>query len=65
MTIKRGSFVRLKAKPGNEQAVADILAAGLGLTNQEVTTPIGFALQLSPTTFGVIDAFASEEDRPF
>jgi len=50
MTIKRGLFVRLKAKPGNEQAVADILAAGLGMTNQEVTTPIGFALELSPTT---------------
>ena len=50
MTIKRGLFVRLNAKPGNEQAVADILAAGLGLTNQEVTTPIGFALELSPTT---------------
>jgi hypothetical protein len=60
MTIKRGLFVRLNAKPGNEQAVADILAAGLELTNQEVTTPIGFAHELSPTTF---DVFASEDDR--
>ena len=61
--ITRGLFVRLEAKPGKEQAVADFLAAGLDLTNQETTTPIWFALQLSPTTFGVFDAFASEEDR--
>ena len=46
-----------------EQAVADFLAAGLELTNREPTTPISFALQLSPKTFGVFDAFASVEDR--
>jgi len=45
------------------QAVADFLATGVELTNREATTPIWFALQLSPTTFGVFDAFASEEDR--
>jgi len=61
--ITCGLFVRLEAKPGKEQAVADFLEAGLELTNQEVTTPIWFALQLSPSTFGVFDAFASEEDR--
>ena len=63
MTIKCGLLVRLEAKPGKEQAVADFLADGLDLTNQETTTPIWFALRLSPTTFGVFDAFASEEDR--
>jgi quinol monooxygenase YgiN len=61
--IKFGLFVRLEAKPDKEQAVADFLAAGLELTNREATTPIWFALKLSPTTFGVFDAFASEEDR--
>jgi quinol monooxygenase YgiN len=63
MTIKCGLFVRLEAKPGKEQAVADFLAAGVEMTNREATTPIWFALKLSPTTFGVFDAFASEEDR--
>jgi hypothetical protein len=48
MTITRGLFVRLEAKPGKEQAAADFLAAGLELTNREATTPIWFALQLSP-----------------
>lgn len=61
--VKYGLFVRLEAKLGKEQAVADFLHAGLELTNQEATTPIWFALRLSPTTFGVFDAFASEEDR--
>jgi quinol monooxygenase YgiN len=58
-----GLFVRLEAKPGKEQAVADFLAAGVEMTNREATTPIWFALKLSPMTFGVFDAFASEEDR--
>ena len=58
-----GLFVRLEAKPGKEQAVADFLVAGLELTNAEATTPIWFGLKLSPTTFGVFDAFASEEHR--
>ena len=61
--VKCGLIVRLEAKPGKEQAVADFLAAGLELTNREATTPIWFALRLSPTTFGVFDAFASEEHR--
>jgi quinol monooxygenase YgiN len=63
MVIKCGLFVRLEAKPGKQQAVADFLAAGLELTNREATTPIWFAPQLSPTTFGVFDAFASDDDR--
>ena len=61
--IRNALFVRLEAKPGKEQAVADFLAVGLVMAAQEVTTPIWFALKLSPTTFGIFDAFASEEDR--
>lgn len=61
--IKHALFARLEAKPGKEQAVADFLAAGLEMANQEATTPIWFALRLSPTTFGIFDAFASEADR--
>lgn len=61
--IKHALFVKLEAKPGKEQAVADFLADGLEMTNQEATTPIWFALRLSQNTFGVFDAFASEEDR--
>ena len=61
--IRNALFVRLEAKPGKEQTVADFLAAGLDMAGEEATTPIWFALKLSPTTFGIFDAFASDEDR--
>lgn len=61
--ISKAFFVRLEAKPGKEQAVAGFLDAGLEMAGQEATTPIWFALKLSPTTFGIFDAFATEADR--
>jgi quinol monooxygenase YgiN len=56
-------FVRLKAKPGKEVDVARFLESGLALANQEATTPIWFALQLGPATFGIFDAFADDAGR--
>ena len=61
--IKLALFARLEAKPGKEKAVADLLGTGLSLAQQETTTPIWFALRLSPTTFGVFDAFHDEAGR--
>ena len=61
--IKLALFARLEAKPGKEAAVADLLATGLELARQEATTPIWFALRLSPTSFGVFDAFHDEAGR--
>jgi quinol monooxygenase YgiN len=61
--IKLALFARLEAKPGKEAAVADLLASGLALAREEGTTPIWFALRLSPTTFGVFDAFHDEAGR--
>jgi hypothetical protein len=49
--------------PGKEKEVAQFLQAGLGLARQEHTTPVWFALQLGPSTFGVFDAFADETGR--
>ena len=62
-TIHYALFVRLEAKPGKEQALADFLDSGLAMANRETTTPIWFALRLSPTTFGIFDAFSSDQDR--
>jgi len=56
-------FARLEAKVGKENEVAKFLETGLALANQEVTTPIWFALRLGPTTFGVFDAFTNESGR--
>jgi quinol monooxygenase YgiN len=59
--IQHALFARLEARPGQEEAVAQFLQAGLQMAQQEATTPIWFALRLSPTTFGVFDAFHDQE----
>jgi quinol monooxygenase YgiN len=61
--IKHALFVRLEAKPGKEKELAQFLHAGLDLAQQESATPVWFALQLSPSTFGVFDAFYDEAGR--
>lgn len=61
--IQFALYARLEAKPGKEEAVVAFLAAALDMANRETTTPIWFALRLSPSTFGIFDAFASEADR--
>lgn len=61
--IKLALFARLEAKAGKEKAVADFLEKGLAMANEEATTPIWFALQLGPSTFGIFDAFTDEAGR--
>jgi len=61
--IKLALFARLEAKPGKEAAVAQFLESGLAMAREEATTPIWFALRLSPSTFGVFDAFHDEAGR--
>ena len=61
--LKLSLLVRLEAKPGKENEVADFLQGGLQLANQETTTPLWFALRLGPTTFAIFDAFENEDGR--
>ena len=61
--IKHALFVRLEAKPGKEEEVAQFLQAGVGMAQQEAGTPVWFALQIGPSTFGVFDAFYDEAGR--
>jgi quinol monooxygenase YgiN len=61
--LTRGLFARLEAKPGKEADLAAFLQQGLQLANQETTTPLWFALRLSPTTFAIFDAFENESGR--
>src|SRR5271156_6367754 len=61
--LKFALFARLEAKPGKEAEVEALLQAGLELAREEATTPIWFALRLSPSTFGVFDAFYDEAGR--
>jgi len=61
--VKVALLVRLEAKLGKEADVASFLESALALANQEVTTPVWFAIQLGPSTFGIFDAFADEAGR--
>ena len=61
--IQFALFARLEAKPGKEAEVEKFLQAALTMARNERSTPIWFALRLSPTTFGVFDAFHDEQGR--
>ncbi len=61
--IKLALFVRLEAQPGKAAEAEGFLHTALAMANEEPTTPIWFALKLSPTTFGVFDAFHDEAGR--
>lgn len=61
--IKLALFARLEAQPGKEDEVARFLQAALAMARDEPTTPVWFALKLSPSTFGVFDAFHDEAGR--
>ena len=61
--ITHALFVRLEAKPGKEKQLARFLHTGLDLARREGTTPVWFALQLGPSTFGIFDAFTDEAGR--
>ena len=56
-------FVSLEAKPGKEKDLAAFLMQGLQLADQEATTPLWFALRLSPSKFAVFDSFHNEAGR--
>lgn len=56
-------FVRLEAKPGKENDVANFLKSGLALVQQEPATTVWFGIRLGPTTFGIFDAFPDEAGR--
>lgn len=61
--ITRALFLRVQAQPGKEAAVEKFLQAGLTMANDEPTTPIWFALKISPATFAIFDAFRDEAGR--
>jgi len=61
--VKVGLLVRLEAKPGKEQAVADFIKSALTLVEQEPFTMHWFAIQLGASTFGIFDTFEHAEAR--
>lgn len=61
--LKVGLLVRLIAKAGKEEEVASLLEAELSRAQQEVHTPVWFALRMSPREFGLLGAFADASAR--
>ncbi len=61
--VKTALFVRLEAKPGKEEEVANFLKGGLALVEQEPATTAWFGIRLGPSTFGIFDAFPDEAGR--
>jgi quinol monooxygenase YgiN len=56
-------YVKLQAKSGREQDVANFLRGGLAIVEDEPGTIAWFAIQMGPSTFGIFDAFQNEAGR--
>jgi quinol monooxygenase YgiN len=58
-----GLIVRLEAKPGMEEQVADFLRSAVPLVEDEPATLAWFALRLGAASFAIVDAFPDEGGR--
>jgi protease I len=56
-------FVRLEAKPGMEDEVADFLRSGLPLVEDEPETTSWYGMRLGDSTFGIFDTFPDDSGR--
>jgi quinol monooxygenase YgiN len=61
--ITLGLLVRLEAKPGKEQEVADFLKSGLSLVLDEPETVTWYGIKIGESTFGIFDTFPDEAGR--
>lgn len=61
--LTKALLVRLEALPGKEAELADFLTGARSIVMEEPGTIAWFALQLSPTTFGVFDVFPDDAAR--
>ena len=61
--VKVGLFVKLKAKPGKEAELGQLLKGALPLAMEEQGTTVWYALQFDRSTFGIFDAFATDAGR--
>jgi quinol monooxygenase YgiN len=60
-----GISIRLTAKPGKEEELADFLKSALPLAQQEETTIKFYVTRIDKYTFGVFDTFDNEFHRGF
>ncbi len=63
MTTTVALVVKLVAKAETKEEVASFLAGAVALANDEAGTPVWFALRSDDTTFWIVDAFPSDDER--
>jgi len=61
--VNVGLLVRLEAKEGQEDEVAQFLEGGRAIVDEEEQTIAWFAIRLGPRTFGIFDAFPDDGGR--
>lgn len=61
--ITKGLIVRLEARSGKEESLADFLRSALPLVEQEPQTSAWFAFQIDGSSFAIVDVFPDEEGR--
>ena len=61
--VHKALVVILEAKPGKEAEVQQFLEGGLPIVRGEPATTHWYAIRLSPTRFGIVDTFPSDEGR--
>ena len=61
--VTKALIVRLQAKPGQEETLADFLGEALPLVQQEPETIAWFALRIDASSFAIVDAFPDDAGR--
>lgn len=61
--VTTGLWVRLEAKPGKEDEVAQFLSDAQPLAEKEPATKAWFAVRLGPSSFGIFDVFPDDSGR--
>ncbi|MGH9129191.1 MAG: putative quinol monooxygenase [Acidimicrobiales bacterium] len=61
--VKVGLWVKMEARPGKEDEVDAFLRSAQAIVEGEPATTAWFAIRLSPSTFGIFDAFPDDAGR--
>ena len=63
MSVSVALVVKLVSKPETSAELGEVLTGALDLANDEVGTPVWFALRSDETTFWIVDAFPGDGER--
>lgn len=61
--VRTALWVKLDAKAGKEEEVAEFLRGGLSIVQDEPATITWYALKLGPSTYGIFDTFPDDAGR--